>query len=100
LTDEGEMTIAEFARKSGVPVSTMAARLKSGMKVSVAKAKPVENRAPKHVVFGETLSTADIVFRYGVARQVFNYRLRVKGMTAEQAVLHGRNTLHNQGVAA
>jgi len=86
--DDGR-TVADVARASRIGTATLAARLKSGYSLDEATTKPVIDKSPRHSVFGEMLLTAEIVERFGIARQVFNYRLRVKGMTAEQAIQHG-----------
>ncbi|MGL5734507.1 MAG: hypothetical protein ACRCYS_06545, partial [Beijerinckiaceae bacterium] len=76
-----------IARQSGIGAATLAARIKSGMSLGDATSKPVINKSPTHVVFGRSMKTSEIVAEYGIDKQVFNYRIRVKKMTAEQAIL-------------
>jgi len=86
--DEGEhVTVATKARNAGLKSATLAYRMRSGLSLEDAMVKPVKNTAPKHHVFGEILKTSEIVAKYGIDKQVFNYRLRVKRMTAEEAIL-------------
>lgn len=85
----GGPTASSKAKSAGIKTATLAYRLRAGLTLSDALAKPVANKCPKHDVFGEKLKTAEIVAKFGIDRQVFNYRLRVKGMTPEQAIQAG-----------
>lgn len=85
---DGELVaIAEIERRFGLNKGVILARLKMGWDIERAVSEPALDKKPSHMVFGESLTTKDIVDKYGVSRQMFNYRLR-EGWTAEQIVSH------------
>ncbi|WP_157968862.1 hypothetical protein [Tropicimonas sp. IMCC34011] len=87
-TKIGNKVIAEIAHKARMSPATLAVRLKAGWSMKDATTRPVEDRRPKHRVFGEDLTAAQIAEKYDVPRQRLNYRLR-KGMSAEEAIKLG-----------
>lgn len=85
---DGELVaVAELERRFGLNKGVILARLKMGWDIERAVSEPALDKKPSHMVFGESLTTKDIVDKYGVSRQMFNYRLR-DGWTAEQIVSH------------
>lgn len=87
--DGAMVPVSELARQAGMKYETLAMRLKLGWSIEDAMKRPVENKKPKHSVFGKLMTASEIQKEYGVDRQRFNRRIR-QGMTADQAILIDR----------
>lgn len=80
------VTTSQLERKYGFCKGVVAARIGMGWSVERAVSEPALQNKPVHQVFGESMSTKQIVDRFKISKQAFNYRIRVMKLTAEQAI--------------
>ncbi|MDZ7905216.1 MAG: hypothetical protein U5N55_05140 [Cypionkella sp.] len=83
---DGKMVaLSKIEAEMGLTKGVVAARIAMGWTVDRAISEPQLVKKPTHFVFGESLTTKEIIAKYGVGRQNFNRRIRM-GFTAEDAI--------------